>query len=94
MNLLKKKERNKIIPRKKIKISKYENDDLFILKELFNHILLYVGNPHNCLLLSKQYYHLITNNFTFTVNNKLIDNYILYWKNVRYHKYIINYIIH
>ena len=85
MNLskLKRKERDKIIPRKKIKISKYENDNLFILKELFNHILLYVGNPHNCLLLNKQYYHLITNNFTFTVNNKLIDNYILYWKNFR-----------
>jgi len=69
--------------RKKIRISKYENNDLLILNELFHHILLYVGNPHNLLLLNKHYYYLITKNLKFIKDNKLYENYIEFWKEIR-----------
>ena len=69
--------------RKKVKLSKNNNYEIIITKDLLNLIISYLGSPHSLILINKNHYNIITKNTPFIKEDKIYNNYCEYYMEKR-----------
>ena len=69
--------------RKKVKLSKTNNYEIFITNDLLNLIISYLGSPHSLILINKNHYNIITKNTPFIKEDKIYNNYCEYYMEKR-----------
>ena len=69
--------------RKKVKLSKTSNYEIFITNDLLNLIISYIGSPHSLILINKNHYNIITKNIPFIKEDKIYNNYCEYYMGKR-----------